>query len=246
MYYPHHNVIFIAINKSGSSSVLKALNDALYNPDVDELWQLQPDNKVRQVHEYLKHAQAWCYRQVLGEETYSRCLVISQVRNPWDKMVSDFHFRSGTPRKQDLWDQQRKWFIQHGLLKATDSPPRGLFRDYVLALDSGDQVPHRHWLELGKRFELEDREKSHINQLDGLTDPDGNLIVNEVMRLEDLATSWPKLQQTIAAHTGQALGDLPHLNKSARTSYRDYYDSETREIVARLFARDIAHFGYTF
>lgn len=82
MYYPRNQVIFIAINKCGSSSVLQALNDALYDPDVPEIWQLQGKNKVRRVHENLKHAQAYFYQQSLGKEAYDKCLTISQVRNP--------------------------------------------------------------------------------------------------------------------------------------------------------------------
>lgn len=39
---------------------------------------------------------------------------------------------------------------------------------------------------------------------------------------------------------------LPHTNKSTATDYKDYYDNETREIIAQKYATDIEYFGYEF
>lgn len=75
-----------------------------------------------------------------------------------------------------------------------------------------------------------------------ITDAEGEIIVDYVGRFENANSDF--------AHVCETLGiDIPLacLNQSPRRpDYRSYYTSETRDIVARLFAEDIMRFGYTF
>ena len=84
-------------------------------------------------------------------------------------------------------------------------------------------------------------ERTTWSQLDYVTDAEGALIVDFVGRFERLADDYA----VVKARLGLT-HDLPRTNTSSHAGYRDYYTAETKAIVARRFARDIAHFGYVF
>ena len=73
-----------------------------------------------------------------------------------------------------------------------------------------------------------------------ITDEDGEVIVDFVGRFERLEEDFTAICSRIGIDA-----PLSHENRSERAaSYREYYTPETRDIVARHFARDIERFGY--
>ena len=127
------------------------------------------------------------------------------------------------------WDRLVSWYCMCVQSKAPNRFARYVidnaptFRDFITKTTTG----------MG--------EKTTHDQLDFLTDANGNLIVDFVGRYESLADDYARVKERL-----HLTHDLARANESAHTDYRDYYTAETRDIVARRFARDIRHFGYEF
>lgn len=84
---------------------------------------------------------------------------------------------------------------------------------------------------------------SQERQWEYICDLEGRQIVDFVARYENLAEDFER----ICAGIGIAKPQLPHERKaSARSAFHNYYDTESRELVARHYATDIQSLGYTF
>ena len=76
-----------------------------------------------------------------------------------------------------------------------------------------------------------------------LIDLTGTQIVDFVGRYESLQSDF----DTCCDRIGIPRQTLPHQRRAEdRGSYRDYYDADTRDLVANHFASDIETFGYDF
>jgi hypothetical protein len=75
-----------------------------------------------------------------------------------------------------------------------------------------------------------------------LADRNGILLPDYIGRFETLQEDFDRICERV----GIPRTRLPHLNSTAHRLYKDYYDDETREMIAVKYRRDIRVFGYDF
>lgn len=169
-----------------------------------------------------KHMRAAELRNLYGAAAWDGYFKFSFVRNPWDRLVS-------------WWaniDSKREAFERGARLNRFQAYVLGRAKNFGEFLtDCGDEID-----------DIDGRKWVYRNQRDYLCDAQGTTIVDFVGRFETLTADFADA----IARSGAAPVPLPHVNQSPRRPYRDYYDADTRALVAARFERDIATFGYSF
>jgi hypothetical protein len=168
------------------------------------------------------------------------------------------------------WDTINKIWMQHATAQQikkyyctnfedyfsfafTRNPWDRAISDYFwMQSDLGIGDTFRNWLLLQNRFNIrrlkQPPESSHtradhlLNQCDFILDEDDISMVNFIGKVENLQEDF----NTVCDKIGIPRQQLPHKNKTEHKHYTEYYDEETRQIVAEKYAKDIEHFGYKF
>jgi len=82
-----------------------------------------------------------------------------------------------------------------------------------------------------------------INQIHFITDSNGNLVVDDILRFENLDENIKNFCKKYNLKEVM----LPKKNGSPRKkNYIDYYDDELIEFVSRIYADDLKFFNYKF
>jgi hypothetical protein len=76
-----------------------------------------------------------------------------------------------------------------------------------------------------------------------VSDNNGKLIVDTVVRIENLAAEIVPVFTRIGIDQSLL---VPQLNRSGHGRYQDYYDDESIELVRHFAREDIERFGYQY
>tara|TARA_R110000772_G_C13250349_1_gene434486 strand:+ start:733 stop:1323 length:591 start_codon:yes stop_codon:yes gene_type:complete len=144
------------------------------------------------------------------------------VRNPWDMTTSMYNY---------LWHRDHPW--SETWRRTNKNFSKLSFREWIT---------HRSFREPTIR-------SIDVNSIQGGRDGDFSSWLTSKKYTIDFIGRFENLQNDfdiICDKIGIPQKQLPHKNKSNHKHYTEYYDDETRKIVAEKYAEDIKCFGYTF
>lgn len=153
-----------------------------------------------------------------------------------DELMSEF--MDADSKTLDEAIERHEWFIPN-IVETT-----GLTKYTAMVMDKKErQITTTSGTEtVNHMFQLIRDRLEWFNNIDLISDMNGNLSVDNILRFEHLEEDWNMMFEV----EGYEPPKLPKKNVSKHKHYSEYYDDETREFVTQLFERDIKTFGYTF
>ena len=139
------------------------------------------------------------------------------VRNPWSRLVS-------------TWKDKCFSDTTSVVYKEMYSPYRNSFKDFIFTLSEDPDKFYATWEGIIDRHVRPYIDLCPLNDIDFIG------------RFENLQHDF----NTVCDKIGIPQKKLPHRNKTKHKHYTEYYDDETREIVAKKYAKDIEYSGYEF
>tara|TARA_B110000495_G_C22916888_1_gene535616 strand:+ start:115 stop:759 length:645 start_codon:yes stop_codon:yes gene_type:complete len=204
--------VFVHVSKTGGTSVEKALGGDIIKFDgTGNSVNMQspvcgttgnPTGKHWSLKDYFYRI----FKQDV--DIFSNYFTFAFVRNPWDRIVSNWRWRQKVMGKRF-----RKTYPD--------------FNTYV-----NESVDPRN--KVGSMIEFSYRSPGGHDQ---------NITVDFVGKYESLQKDF----NTICRKIGMKPQQLPHHNNTIKTKhYTEYYNKQTRDLVAKIHAYDIEKYNYTF
>lgn len=220
-----HRYIFIKSTKTAGTSIEAALSNHCSGEDVVTPlgdYAFNRDQTGAWVHKsmnegsYQQHDDALTIRDSLPPEVWQSYFKFSIARNPWERTLSRFFWNH---RNDPALKPEKRLLQRLGLPADELEPARRAFAKFLREED---------W-DTNDRFYF----------------IDGKLCVDFVIRYENLAEDLLE----VCKRVGLPPLNLPHLKSGMRSKqhhFSEYYDDETRALVADRHRADIQLFGYRF
>jgi len=163
-----------------------------------------------------RHDTATILREKYGELGWSFCV----VRNPWDRMVSLYYYKTKEPQRRiDILKQTNNHPKKHKLrwqiapLEKQIANAEKTFEEYIL---------NKSWI----------KERNQIMWHDN---------VDYVMKMETLEKDFETVQDRLNCYVS-----LHKTNSTEHKSYQDLYTNAMKDIVYKHFKQDINFHNYEF
>lgn len=185
----------------------------------------------------------WCYDNIDYDRQQKHCTLLDAkniwpdlgttftfVRNPFDRMVSLFHFIG--QRAVERIEMRSKGIRTK---KSTNQKDDVLIANYYNLGFENWLVEHSQ--DINNPFDLGiwmyERKTPMIHWT--------NNQIDIVIKVEEFSDKFKILEDLFNRKI-----ELQHLNKTSRKNYKEYYNSNTKSIIEDIFKDDLETFGYEF
>lgn len=162
------------------------------------------------------HSEVYKYLVVFNKKDFNEYFKFTVVRNPWDRLVSAYFFL-----KEGGFNQKDKeWFDKH-LSQYQD------FEHFV-----------KEWVNESNIFR-----GIHFKPQYEFITINNKIVVDKIYKIENLDEAVVDFNEKLNRDI-----KITHKNKTAKRSngYREYYNETTKEIVNRVYRKDIMLLDYQF
>jgi chondroitin 4-sulfotransferase 11 len=160
----------------------------------------------------------WRYYKKNHPKEWSAFNKFAIVRNPFDRVVSSYEYAK---METSRWHSARgaKYKTKH--LDYDLLISKSFKETLNILINHPDKLKHQGW------------GPQHVY----ICNSTGDIMVDKILRFESLNEDFSKFFEGYSLDT---------VNPSNRKHYTEYYDDETKQIVAEKYAKDIEYFNYKF
>ena len=214
--------IFIHIPKTAGTSIESALRKHTFKPQYNSYFNGKTatrgwDKKYDEVELIRGNTEFWTHKHrpaYLVKDEFQKYFKFAFVRNPWDLMVSSYHW----------WTQKNEDASE--IRKQTSFKLRKRGFEYFVK----SKFAHC----INECFHDQEGQQRWINDLKQ------NSIIDFVGKFENLQSDFNKVCEKLELPKIK----LPHELKTNRKPYWEYYTKETKEIIENIYRSDIERYGY--
>lgn len=224
-----YRFIFFSNPKTGSETVRRVL-DPYSDIEGIPFWELTEE------HPFYTHIRPVEVRALFRERgwDFEGYFKFTFVRNPWARLVSLYQMIYGGGGQDGVLGTLRS--VAREIRGA--HPSRRGFRRWLRTVHPNGPgaggPPDQRWRVYGTYS---------IRRYAG--DSEGRLLVDRIIRLEDIRTDLPAVLERLGLEEAAARG-IPRINTRRYASYESFYDEPATERVRSLYREEIERFDYEF
>ena len=209
-----HKYIYFAIGKCACTTLINSL------PEMERIWTNDRLQKVM-------------------HRVYDSYFKFVFVRNPWDRMVSNYAMFIESDRAANRREIEAMF----------NKPQKSIsFEEFIV---SAKKIKNHHWSQCYEWIPRDKKGNLNVNFIGHVGNFESDL--NEVLNKLDIKKEFEENaaksfldRRTNNITTDTINNGIVHLNRTDHTHYTEYYDDHTRKVVASLFAEDIKIFKFKF